>query len=166
MGTAIVATTKVTDVSVLTAQLTNHQLVGEPSYYLLQRSDAITDWKNGIPDVAKIEEYTHGRLFGKNGEIRWEKTVDNYVLLWLSEGDEDSDLPEPFMALGGEWEASAPQDIFLLGGGDTEPWRDTRIPRKLHYPMEWCRTPQIRVIQYKDLHSQTIQFTRYTEFVK
>ena len=166
MGTTIVATTKVADVSALTAQLKNRQLVGEPSYYLLQRSDCITNWKDGTPDIAKIEDYTHGRLFGKKGEIRWEETTDGYSLLWLSERGEEGDLPEPFTALGGKWEASTPRDVFLLGGGDTEPWRDTRIPRKLDYPMEWCESPQVRVIQYKDLHSQTIHFTRYTEFVK
>ena len=167
MGTAIVATTKVADVSALTAQLTNRQLVGDSSHYLLQRSDDITDWKDGTPDIKKIEEYTQGRLFGVNGEVRWKKTAsDGYTLLWLSESTEGDDLPEPFIALGGEWEASAPQDIFLLGSGDTKPWRDTRIPRELHYPMKWCEFPQIRVIQYKDLHSQTIRFTRYIAFVK
>lgn len=166
MGTAIVANAKVVDVLALTAQLTNQQLVGESSYYLLQRSDDITDWKDGTPDIRKIEEYTQGRLFGVNGEIRWKKTMDGYALLWLSEGDADKAVPEPFTALSGKWEASAPQDIFLLGGGDTKPWRDTRIPRRLHYPMEWCQSPRIRIIQYKDLHSQTIRFTRYTEFVK
>ena len=167
MGIAIVATTRVTDVSALTAQLTNLQLVGEPSYYLLQRSDAITDWKKGTPDAAAIERYTHGRLFGIDGEIRWEKSpADGYALLWLSESDKGDDLPEPFTALDGEWETSAPQSVFLLGGGETSPWRDTRIPRQLKYPMEWCESPQVQVIHYKDLLSQTIRFTRYIDFIE
>ena len=168
MGTAIVATTKVADVLALTAQLTNRQLVGESSYYLLQRSDDITDWKEGTPDIRKIEEYKQGRLFGVNGEIRWEKTTDGYTLLWLSEGDADEGVPEPFITLSGEWEASMLQDVFLLGGGETSPWRDTRIPRELKYPYpkKWCKSPKVRVIHYKDLRSQTIRFTRYTDFIE
>ena len=169
MEIAIVATAEVTDVSALTAQLTNQQLVGESSYYLLQCSDDITDWKDGTPDIKKIEEYTQGRLFGVNGEVRWKKTAsDGYVLLWLSESDEGGNLPEPFTALGGEWETSASHAVFLLGGGETPPWRDTRIPRELKYPYpkKWCKFPQVRVIHYKDLHSQTIRFTRYTDFIE
>ena len=161
MGTAIVATTKVADVLALAVQLTNRQLFGEPSYYQLQRPNCITNWKNGVPDATEIEAYTRGRLFGKDGEIRWKATTDGYALLWLSEGT----LPEGFTEQG-KWETNAPQKVFLLGGGETKPWRDTRIPRELDYPMEWCESPQVRVIQYKDLHSQTIRFTRYTEFVK
>ena len=159
MGIAIVATAHVPNQSALIDQLTNLQF-GEASYYLLQRSNSITDWKKGHPDVAEIEKHTHGRLFGKKGEIRWQKTAKGYSLLWLSEGD----LPEGFASLG-EWETSAPQDVFLLGGGDTPPWRNTRIPRQLNYPIDWCQSPSVRIIQYKELNSQTIRFTRYTEFV-
>ena len=159
METAIVATACVSDTSTLTDQLKNLQF-GEPSYYLLQRSDVITDWAIGTPDAVVIEEYTRGRLFGCNGEIRWQKTMEGYSLLWLSE----EHLPDGFTALG-KWEASAPQKLFLLGGGDTPPWRDTRIPRELNYPMEWCESPQVQVIQYRDLYSQTIQFTRYIAFI-
>lgn len=160
METAIVAVAKVVDVSELTDRLTYLQF-GDPSYCLLQRADAITDWKKEGPDAGEIREYTHGRLFGKNGEMRWKERIDGYSLLWLSEGDP----PNGFTTLG-EFEASAPQEVFLLGGGDTPPWRDTRIPRVLKYPLEWCEFPQVRVIQYKDRDSQTIRFTRYTEFVR
>ncbi len=165
MGKAVVATHCVPDVSALTAQLTNLQ-VGDPSYYLLQRANAITDWKKRTPDAveAEIEGYTRGRLFGKDAEIRWKKTIDGYSLLWLSEGD----LPEGFTALGEcEWEKHAPQNVFLLGGGETErkPWQDTRIPRNLDYPIDKCQYPSVKVIQYRERDSQTIRFTRYTEFV-
>ena len=44
MGTAIVATGQVPDPSALTGKLKNLQ-IGELSYYLLHRPDAITDWK-------------------------------------------------------------------------------------------------------------------------
>lgn len=160
MGKAIVAMHKVCDVSELENQLKTLQ-VGEPLYYLLQRADDITDWKSGHPDVSEILEYTHGRLFGSSGEVRWKKTADSYALLWLSEGD----LPEGFTEQG-EWEISEPQEVSLLGGGETKPWRDTRIPRKLKYPMKWCQSPKIKIIQYKESISQTIRFTRYTTFVK
>ena len=160
MGKSVIATHCVPDVSALIAQLT-HLQVGEPAYYLLQRADAITDWKKGTPDTAEIEAYTHGRLFGSNGEIRWQESKGGYALLWLSEGD----LPEGFTRLAGEWEMSEPQNIFLLGGGDTSEWRDTRIPRKLCYPIDACQYPSVKVIQYKGRDSQTIRFTRYTEFV-
>ena len=159
MGKAIVATHCVPDALALTEQLTNLQF-GEPSYYLLHRADAITDWKTGTPDAAEIEAYTHGRLFGSNGEIRWQESKGGYALLWLSEGD----LPEGFAALG-EWKTSPPQNVFLLGGGETSEWRDTRIPRKLCYPIDKCQYPSVKVIQYKERDSQTIRFTRYTEFV-
>ena len=159
METAIVATACVSDALMLTDQLKNLQF-GEPSYYLLQRSDAITDWATGAPNTVEIEKYTSGRLFGYNGEIRWQKTMKGFSLLWLSEGH----LPAGFTALG-KWETSTPQKLFLLGGGDTPPWRDTRIPRELSYPMEWCESPQVQVIQYRYLHSQTIQFTRYIAFI-
>ena len=158
MGKAIVATHCVPDASALIGQLATLQF-GDPFYYLLQRPDCITDWKNGHPDTAEIEAYPHGRLFGKNGEVRWRKIAKGYTLLWLSEGD----LPEGFTELG-EWNATAPQKAFLLGGGETTPWRDTRIPRELKYPMEWCKSPSIKVIHYKEGNSQTIRFTRYTEF--
>ena len=149
----------VPDVSALIEQLKNLQC-GEPSYYLLQRADKITNWEKWTQDAAKIEKYTHGRLFGKDGEIRWQKTASGYTLLWLSEGD----TPEGFESFG-EWKISESQDIFLLGGGETKPWRDTRIPRKLDYPMDWCKYPCVKVIQYKERNSQTIRFTRYTEFI-
>ena len=160
MGTAIVATAQVPAPSALISKLKNLQ-IGELSYYLLQRPDAITDWKKGHPDAAEIEKHTHGRLFGKKGEIRWQKTAKGYSLLWLSEGDR----PEGFKLLG-QWDMTKSQDVFLLGGGDTRPWRDTRIPRELKYPIEWCKFPRVRVIQYKELNSQTIRFTRYTDFTK
>ena len=158
MGKAIVATHCVPDASALRDQLSNLQF-GDPFYYLLQRPDCITDWKDGHPDTAEIASYIYGRAFGKNGEVRWQKTVRGYALLWLSEGD----LPEGFTQLG-EWKTTAPQKVFLIGGGETKPWRDTRIPRKLKYPMEWCKSPSVKVIHYKELTSQTIRFTRYTEF--
>ena len=160
MGTAIVATAQVPAPSALIGKLKNLQ-IGELSYYLLQRPDAITNWKKGHPDAAEIEKHTHGRLFGKKGEIRWQKTAKGYSLLWLSEGN----LPEGFKLLR-QWGMTKSQDVFLLGGGDTRPWRDTRIPRKLNYPMDWCKTPKVRIIQYRDLNSQTIRFTRYTDFIK
>lgn len=160
MGTAIVATAQVPDPSALISKLKNLQ-IGELSYYLLHRPDTITDWKKGHPEASEIEKHTHGRLFGKKGEIRWQKIAKGYSLLWLSEGD----LPEGFKSLG-QWDMTKSQDVFLLGGGDTRPWRDTRIPRELNYPIEWCKFPRVRVIQYKELNSQTIRFTRYTDFTK
>ena len=91
---------------------------------------------------------------------RWQKIENGYALLWLSEGD----LPEEFKPFG-KWATSKAQNVFLLGEGETLPWQDTRIPRKLKYP-ELSESLQIRVIHYKDLHSQTIRFTRYTDFIK
>ena len=160
METAIVATAHVPNQSALVGKLADLQL-GELSYYLLQRPDNITDWEKGHPDEAEIEKYTRGRLFGNNGEIRWQKTAKGYSLLWLSEGE----LPDGFDPFG-KWEMTKSQDIFLLGGGETRPWRDTRISRNLTcaYPIEWCESPKVRVIQYRDLNSQIIRFTRYTHF--
>ncbi len=160
MGTAVVATARVPDLPMLIKQF-GELPIGDPSYYLLQRPDKITDWKSGHPDAAEIEKYTLGRLFGENGEIRWQNTPKGgYALLWLSEGD----LPSGFESLG-QWDITESQKVFLLGGGETKPWRDTRIPRKLTYPIQWRKFPKIRVIQYRDLNSQTIRFTRYTCFV-
>ena len=159
MDKAIVATAQVSDVSSLNDLLTKLQF-GESKYYLLQRPDEITDWTQGTPDTAKIEEYTHGRLFGNQAEIRWQKTNTSYNLLWLSEHN----LPEGFTEQG-QWETTHPQNIHLLGGGETKPWRDTRIPRELDYPMDWCEHPCVKVIQYKEQNSQTIRFTRFTAFV-
>ena len=160
MGKAIVATRCVPDASALTDQLASLQF-GELSYYLLQRPNKITDWKKGTPDTAKIKKYTHGRLFGSNGELRWEKNKEGYALLWLSEGEP----PEEFTAIG-ECETSKSQDIYLLGGGYSPELRDTRIPRKLKYPIEKGQYPCVKVIQYKERNSQAIRFTRYTEFVQ
>ncbi|MDE0012274.1 MAG: hypothetical protein OXU36_14080 [Candidatus Poribacteria bacterium] len=161
MDKAIVAAAQVVDVSALNDQLTNLKF-GDPSYYLLHRPNKITDWKKGIPDAAKIEKYTHGKLFGINGELRWQKNISGYALIWLSEGE----LPKEFTQMG-NWTTSKPQDIHLLGGGETKPWRDTRIPRELNYPIKpWCKYPCVKVIQYKERNSQTVRFTRYTEFVR
>ena len=162
METAIVATAKVAGLLAFSDQLTK-LAIGKPSYYLLQRADAITDWKEGEPEALEIAEYSHGRLFGKSGEIRWQRTASGYSLLWLSEGE----IPNEFKSLG-EWEMTKSQGVFLLGGGETHPWRDTRIPRDLAsaYPIEWCKSPKVRVIQYRELNSQTIRFTRYTDFTK
>ena len=158
MGKAIVATRCIPDASALIDLLANLQF-GEKSYYLLQRSDKIIDWQKGIPDTAKIEKYTCGRVFGSKGELRWQKTNSSYALLWLSEGE----LPDGFNKMG-DWAASKPQSVHLLGGGETEPWRDTRIPRELDYPMAWCKYPCVKIIQYKERNSQSIRFTRYTKF--
>lgn len=157
MGKAIVANSHVSNLSIL-ANIT----IGEPSYYLLQRPNEITDWTSGHPAAAEIEKYTYGRLFGKNGEIRWQKTAKGYALLWLSEDE----LPDGFVSLGeNEWEMVEPQNVFLLGGGERKPWRDTRIPRELNYPVDWCKFPKIKAIQYKERESQTIRFTRYVCFL-
>lgn len=162
MGKAIVATSHVSNLSALMKRLANIT-IGEPSYYLLQRPNEITDWTSGALAAAEVEKYTHGRLFGKKGEIRWQKTAKGYSLLWLSEGD----LPDGFKPLGtGEWKMNESQDVFLLGGGETKPWRDARIPRKLNYPIGWCKFPKIKAMQYKERNSQTIRFTRYVCFVQ
>jgi hypothetical protein len=160
MGKAIVATTQVIDVSALNDLLTRLQF-GETKYYLLQKPNKITDWTEGTPDTTKIEKFSHGRLFGRQAELRWQKTNTGYTLLWLSEDT----LPEGFTEQG-EWETTHPQDIHLLGGGETKPWRDTRIPRDLDYPIDWCKYPCVKVIQYKEKTSQTIRFTRFTAFVQ
>ena len=159
MEKAIVATAHVPDVSTLAARI-DTLTFGERTYYLLQRPDCISDWRVGCPDAAEIEKYTRGRLFGENGELRWQKTATGYALLWLSEGE----LPAGFAPLG-TWEMTHSSDLLLLGGGKTEPWQDTRIPRKLTYPMAWSQSPKVRVLQYRDCDSQTIRFTRYTGFI-
>lgn len=163
MGTAIVATATVSDLPALKDQLANLP-VGDTSYYLLQCPIKITDWEKGPINVAEaeIEKYVQGRLFGKEGEIRWKKTAEGYSLLWLSTGEP----PESFKPLDEiEWEMTKPQNVFLLGGGDTKPWRDTRIPRELDYPIAWCKYPKVKIIQYRDSISQIVRFARYTEFV-
>ena len=160
MGKPIVATSQVSDTSSLNGLLTSLPF-GDPKYHLLQQPDDITDWTEGIPETKTIEQFTHGRLFGNQGELRWQKTNSGYTLLWLSEGDP----PNGFTQMG-NWTTGKPQNIHLLGGGETEPWRDTRIPRKLKYPMLWCKSPCVRTIQYKEYNSQTIRFTRFTEFVQ
>lgn len=161
MGKAIVATTQVADVSTLNDLLTRLQF-GDHKYFLLQKPNEITDWTEGTPDSAKIEKFTHGRLFGSQGELRWRKNTVGFALIWLSEGE----LPNGFTQQIGEWTTTKPQDIHLLGGGETEPWRDTRIPRKLKYPMDWCKLPCVKVIQYREQSSQTIRFTRFVAFVQ
>ena len=161
MRKAIVATAQVSGISELTTQIENLQF-DEPFYYLLQRPDKITNWKKGIPDEADIKAYTNGRLFDKKRELRWQETKGGYTLLLLSEGD----LPDGFESFEDKWEMSESQDIYLLGGGETKPWRDTRIPRKLDYPLGWCQYPCVKVIQYKESNSQTIRFTRYTAFMR
>lgn len=160
MENVIVATSQVSNTSALNDQLTSLQF-GDPKYYLLQRPDDITDWTEGTPKIATIENFTHGRLFGSQGEIRWQKDTNGFSLLWLSEGE----LPNGFTQIG-DWTTTKPQNIHLLGGGKTKPWRDTRIPSELNYPMDWCKHPCVKVIQYKERNSQTIRFTRYTEFVQ
>ena len=159
MSKAIVATRKISGIVALTDLLTSLQF-GETSYYLLQRPNKITNWKKGVPDTANIEKYTHGRVFGSKGELRWQKNKESYALLWLSEGEP----PAEFIAIG-EYETGKSQDIYLLGGGDSLELRDTRIPRKLKYPIEKGQYPCVKVIQYKESNSQTIRFTRYTEFI-
>jgi len=159
--TAIVATAEVADLATLQKRLENLRL-GELTYYLLQRPDKITDWRQGYPAAADIGKYDSGRLFGEIAEIRWRKTPYGYTLLWLSEGA----LPPEFTLLGEGWEARKTQRTFLIGGGETKPWRDTRIPRELNYPLDWCKFPKVQVIQYRDLNSQTIRFTRYTHFIE
>jgi len=160
MDKAIVATAQVSDVSALNELLMSLQF-GEPSYYMLHRPNKIIDWTEGTPETARIEKFTYGRVFGNKGELRWQKTKRGYALLWLSE----ESLPEGFEKQG-KWETISPHDIYLLGGGETEPWRETRIPRKLDYPMDWCKYPCVKVIQYKEQNSQTIRFTRFTAFVQ
>ena len=156
MSKGIVATRQISDVSELISQIETLQS-DEPTYYLLQRSDDITHWKKGIPDIAEIQTYTQGRLFGNKGEIRWKKTTDGYTLLWLT----DNEIPDGFRSCG-EWEMCKPQDIMLIGGGKTADWQSTRLPRELIYPIEQGQNPMVTAVQYKERHSQIIRFTRYT----
>lgn len=159
MDKAIVAKTQVSDVSALNELLTSLPF-GDPKYHLLQRPDEITDWTKETPSTEVIEQFTHGRLFGNQGELRWQKTNNGYALLWLSEGK----LPEGFIEQG-DWVTCKSQNIYLLGGGDDPEPRDTRIPRKLRYPIQQSKFLCIKAIQYKESKSETIRFTRYTEFV-
>ena len=159
MGKGIVAKSQVIDVPALNDLLASLPF-GDPKYYLLQRPDDITDWTEGTPDTETIEKFTHGRLFGNKGELRWQKTNGDYVLLWLSEGE----LPNGFTKMG-NWTTSKPQNIYLLGGGDDPEPKDTRIPRKLRYPIQQSKFLCIKAIKYKESKTETIRFTRYTEFV-
>ena len=159
MGNGIVAKLQVSDVSALN-QLLISLPFGDQKYYLLHRPDDIINWTKGTPGTEVIEQFTHGRLFGNKGELRWQKANGGYTLLWFSEGE----LPDGFTKMG-DWTTTKPQNIYLLGGGDDPEPRDTRIPRKLRYPIQQSKFLCIKAIQYKESTSETIRFTRYTEFV-
>ena len=54
----------------------------------------------------------------------------------------------------------------------TQRWMILKLSGETHeslgnsdYPIEKCQFPSVKVIQYKERNSQTIRFTRYTEFI-
>jgi hypothetical protein len=109
--------------------------------------------------------WTHGRAFGPELEVRWQRVRDGFELLLLSE-----QLPQP-----PGWEpvaggtplppdsADPPGQVLLWGthisqlqqphhlaGGQGDAWIETRIPRPLEYPVSGApRWVKARVVVYR-----------------
>lgn len=127
--------------------------VGEVSYFQLEKPESITDWRQGKPQLDELENYDSGRLFGDQGEVRWQRRRDSISLIWLSENA----VPPPFEAFG-NWEADR-KVRFLLRNT-----RETRVPRKISYPVTGV-TPEIEAINYRNQDTQAVMFTRFCRFI-
>lgn len=80
-----------------------------------------------------------GRVFCPVGEVRWETVKGGYAVQVVAEADPA--LPET------EWEQTTfdrvdgEQPLYLWGerATDDAAWAETRIPRLLHYPVQWSQ---------------------------
>jgi hypothetical protein len=133
--------------------------------YLYFESEAtieVTPYQS--PDAA----WVHGRAFGSELEVRWQRVADGFDLLLLTETDislppgwealpkDDGLLPNPDSADSGRqvmlWgtHISQLEQPHHLAGGEGDVWIETRIPRPLRYPVggspKWVRA---RVVVYR-----------------
>lgn len=93
--------------------------------------------------------WTHGRAFGPELEVRWDKTAEGFDLLLLTEMELEpsagwervtAPLPVPDVAVSSQivlWgtHVSKLRYPHRLAGGTDSAWIETRIPRPLDYPV-------------------------------
>ncbi|MBN2390314.1 MAG: hypothetical protein JXR84_06310 [Anaerolineae bacterium] len=134
-----------------------------PSYVYFESEAAI----EMLPYQLPAPDWTHGRAFGAQCEVRWDKQDTGYELLLLTESA--LTLPEPWRCVtaaeGVPLPDKAVADQMLLWGthisrlkyphhlaeGEGNAWIETRIPRPLRYPVDDAPPPEqvkARVMRY------------------
>jgi hypothetical protein len=111
---------------------------------------------NVTPDdvAALLEEWSEGRLFGTNGELRWEDAGEHVHLVLIS--DTPNAIPLDYVGcLKLEPLNADPEHLLVWGQRRGDRWSEERIPM-LDYPKKW-RGPYAAVLarRYEHLADST-----------
>ncbi len=149
------------------------KLFPQRCYYLAQRADDCRFHFYNPGEAGWLaDHWTEGRVFSSEAEVRWRKLgAEGFEVMALAE--EDIGL-EPFGLEpdGIEWQAvkreGARGGIYLWGAyrEDLGRWVETRIPRRLFYPVEEDRKEGRFVrLSHVDYYAPNgaVQFVRLTD---
>jgi len=126
-----------------------------------------------------LHDWTEGRVFNNQVELRWKMQAGLYAVLYFSERNEETRYG--FQALSeGHFivveEEDAPHEILLWGtqhvetieepaDASYEVWREARIPHRLSYPERCIQprksdTPSLKYRLYRDPDSLAVRWLR------
>jgi hypothetical protein len=124
---------------------------------------ATTVWLNEL-QTAPDRLWPQGRMFHAAVEVRWEPARGERAMFQvLLVGDEQ--LTSPGDGWAGDVFEVGPERQALLWGerrpGD-EAWREDRIPRSQHYPVEWSvDRPMVAIVTRDYMQGGIVRLTRF-----
>lgn len=125
------------------------------TYYLMQRPENIC-LREGIPE----DLWQKGQLFNADYELRWEKRDNQIDALLLTE----IEFPLSIESAQIRWEWQTTPTLIVLWGTWNERmecWIETRIPRRLEYPVSQAKHVKLEAVHYS--RNGITYFTRFKE---
>lgn len=144
--------------------LTDRAVVDESLYALVESTEAVDlCW---LTDVEAIAAWPAGRIFGPQGELRWQREdgITHVVLV-----SERGAPPLPFTGAMATTEVeTAATVVYLWGNGiGNGVWQEQRLPDPLRYPVRGegaGRRVLLQMRRYREtarMDDGTIDFVRY-----
>ena len=112
------------------ADLENPVAILEKLFCLEGEEPAFFDYLSNLDKI--VSDWDKGRIFDQNSEIRWERTGDDFHVLWITHNEN----------ITGDWEKesltfkSKKRKILLWGKriDNENEWYEKQIPKILKYP--------------------------------
>jgi len=143
-----------------------------PASYIDER-----ERQNGIKLVnyneeINVGEWTRGRVFNTDGEIRWERNDDGYKVVYAGTAEEAAEKmnkyeqelvtgkPQPYYLWGDLLEKRDRQELGLENKGAF--YLESMIPRIFQYPLAaGNKRLVIKVVSYEDVDTAMPQYFRF-----
>lgn len=112
------------------ADLENPVAILEKLFCLEGEEPAIFDYLSNLEKM--VSDWDKGRIFDLNSEIRWERTGDNFHVLWITHnGNITDDWEKESLTFTGK-----KRKILLWGKriDNKNEWYEKQIPKILKYP--------------------------------